>query len=408
MEPRPAAQAPAPDLQTEARVRVASVIESLLEGRTRKVRSTILFDEFCRHLTALGIRLERSTIHMRQLHPQLLARSLHWRADAGGALEMGREHGVETSPFYLESPIRYIYEGGAPIRRRLADGDCVMDFPILQELKAEGYTDYYMCSMPFSVGRMNAIGFSTKHSDGFSDLDIAMIDGALPAFGSVMELNHMRRTATTLLQTYLGPSTGEKVLAGAVKRGDGEIINAVLWYCDMRSFTPYSESLPIDQVIGMLNEYFEAITAPVKAEGGEILKFIGDAVLAVFPLSGLTDDGRCAACSAALSAASGALESLARLNEKRAADGEEALRCGIALARGDVMYGNIGDQSRLDFTVIGPAVNLASRLEGLTYDLEVPIVFDEKIAANAGRPIRSLGHFPLKGIEGEREAFTVA
>ncbi|MDH3474264.1 MAG: adenylate/guanylate cyclase domain-containing protein, partial [Rhodospirillales bacterium] len=282
--------------------------------------------------------------------------------------------------------------------------------PILHDLKAEGWSDYYMTALPFSVSTANAIGFSTGRPGGFSDLDIATVEASLPAFGAVMEMAHLRRTARTLLQTYLGAEPGERVLAGAIKRGDGEVIDAVLWYCDLRDFTPLSESLPLGEVIALLNDYFETMARPVKARGGQILKFIGDAMLAVFPLGGHNAAGACTACIAALETAEQALAGLAELNRPRLAAGKPALRAGVALARGEVMYGNIGDPERLDFTVIGPAVNLATRLEDLTRDLKLdpPIVYTARVAEDSQRPSRSLGRFPLKGIGEPQEAFTLA
>jgi adenylate cyclase len=225
-----------------------------------------------------------------------------------------------------------------------------------------------------------------------------------------MEMAHLRRTARTLLETYLGPTSGERVLSGAVKRGDGEVINAVLWYCDLRNFTQLSETLPLEEVIALLNDYFEAMARPVKAVGGEILKFMGDAMLVIFPLAGLNADGACSACCTGLAVAERALDGIAALNAERTAAGKVPLRCGVALARGDVMYGNIGDVERLDFTVIGPAVNLAIRLEDLTRDLALdpPVVFSAALAANCNRRSRPLGRFKLKGIAEEQEAFTLA
>ena len=407
MEPKRAALSNTPDLATEARVRASGLVDSLLEARTRRLRSTIHFGEFCQGLIGLGVPLSRSSLSISQLHPQLRARTMVWLVESGGAMEIGREHGIESTSTYLDSPIRRVHEGAETIRRRIADPDCPMDFPILAELKAEGFSDYFICCLNFSVGR-NVIGFATKRPDGFTDRELALIQAALPAFAAVMEMNHLRRTASTLLETYLGPRTGAQVLAGAVKRGDGEVINAVLWYCDLRNFTELSETLPIDEVIGLLNDYFATMAEPVKAAGGEILKFIGDAMLAIFPLAGLTADGRCAACIDALDVATAALAGMDQLNERRRAAGQTTLRCGIALARGDVMYGNIGAQERLDFTVIGPAVNLATRLEDLTKDCDPPIIFDQQVAASAGRSTRELGRFKLKGIAEEQTAYTLA
>ncbi len=398
------------DLKAEARARVTPLIDRLLWERTKIKRGTLLFADFCQGLAALGVPLERATLHTRQIHPQLVARSLLWLADAGGAVETGREHSIEAADFYLRSPIRRIYDGAGPIRRRIEDPDSPLDFPILDDLKADGWSDYYMCALPFSTGLINAIGFATRKPGGFGALHLAMIAAILPAIGAIMEMNYLRRTGETLLATYLGPETGQRVLDGAVKRGDGEVIDAALWYCDLRDFTPLSETLPLDEVIGVLNDYFETVAGPVKARGGEILKFIGDAMLAIFPLAGLRQDGACKACWTALQAAEEALAGMAAANERRAAAGKAPLRCGVSVARGEVMYGNIGDAERLDFTVIGPAVNLATRLEDLTRDLKLdpPIVLSARVAANCGRKSRSLGHHKLKGIAETQEAFTLA
>jgi len=403
-KPRPGA------LNAEARARVAPLIDRLLWERTKIKRSTLLFGDFCQGLQQLGVPIGRATIHMGQVHPLLLARSLLWLADSGGAVEAGREHGTESSSKYLDSPIRRIHQGSPPIRRRLEDPDCALDFPILQDLAAEGWSDYYTCALIFSAKLTNVVSFATDRKGGFSELDIATIDAALPVLGAIMEINYQRNTARSLLQTYLGPKTGERVLSGAIKRGDGEVIEAALWYCDLRNFTPLSQTLPVEDVIDLLNDYFETMAGPVKAAQGEILKFIGDAMLAIFPLGGPGPNQSCGACWTALQVSEQALEGMAALNQKRTAAGKVPLSCGVALARGNVMYGNIGDNERLDFTVIGPAVNQATRLEELTRDLKLdpPIVFSAELAEHCGRPTRSLGRFKLKGIAEEQEAFTLA
>ena len=216
----------------------------------------------------------------------------------------------------------------------------------------------------------------------------------------------MRRTAVALLETYLGRESGERVLTGGIKRGQGQVIHAVLWYCDMRNFTELTEQEPLEDVIALLNRYFEIVGASIEKFGGEILKFIGDGVLAIFPLRG-SANGACFACAAALDAALEALDAVKACSEERLAEGKRNLRCGIALDRGEVMYGNVGTPSRLDFTVIGPAVNLAARLEDLTHDLDPPLVVSSAVASSTLLPMRSLGHHKFKGIEAPQEAFTL-
>ena len=231
--------------------------------------------------------------------------------------------------------------------------------------------------MPFSTGRINAIGFSTRIPDGFSETDIELIDDVLPALGAVLELRHLLRTARGLLDAYVGPRTGRKILNGTVKRGDGDEINAVLWYCDLRDFTGMSERLPRDELIALLNDYFEQMAAPVEAHGGEILKFIGDAILAIFPITDGMSPQK--ACCTAIDAALEALQGLDRLNETRRGKSQTQLRCGIALHK-----------------------------EDKTRDLEPPIVFSHKVAERCGRSHRSLGRHAFKGIDGDREVFTLA
>ena len=201
--------------------------------------------------------------------------------------------------------------------------------------------------------------------------------------------------------------TSERIFSGAIKRGDGERIYAVLWYSDLRGFTALSETAPLDEVIVLLDDYFDAIAQPVVERGGEILKFIGDAMLAIF-LCETKEGAVCDACDAALDAAEAAIAGLDALNAARAAQGKAPVHCGIAVHVGEVMYGNIGAADRLDFTVIGPAVNLVNRLEHLCAELGHPIVVSAAISRVAQREFRSLGRHALKGIAETQEAFTLA
>ena len=382
-----------------------AIIDWLLEERLLSTRPTLIFDQFCRRLVEAGLPLDRATFHAPQLHPQIRTTGIFWHREAGGAQEMDREHGIEISPLYKASPIRRIFEGGAPIHTRIEPGEGKLEFPILEDLRRQGYLDYTLRPLPYSTGRINAIGFATKDPAGFNEAHIELIDDVLPTLGAVLELRHLMRTARGLLDAYVGPRTGRKILNGTVKRGDGEEINAVLWYCDLRDFTGLSERLPRDELITLLNDYFEQMAAPIEARGGEILKFIGDAILAIFPITDGLEPHK--ACCAAIDAAQEALRGLERLNETRLEKDQTPLRCGIALHKGDVMYGNIGAPGRLDFTVIGPAVNLVTRIEDMTCELDPPIVFSHKVAERCGCPHRSLGRHAFKGIAGEWEVFTL-
>jgi adenylate cyclase len=224
---------------------------------------------------------------------------------------------------------------------------------------------------------------------------MALLEAITPGVAVNLEVQALRLTARTLLETYVGRQAGARVLDGVIKRGMGETIRAVVWLCDLRGFTSLSEQLPRDALIEILNEYFGRMCAAIESAGGEVLKFIGDALLGIFPVPA---DDPAAACARALGAAEKAQEALATFNAERTAAGKAPIDYGIALHVGDVMYGNIGGENRLDFTVIGPAVNLAARIEGLCGELRRPVLLSAGFVAASGLPARSLGTFPLKGL----------
>lgn len=392
----------------EAALRAAPIRDWLIdEERLRRFRTPLLLDRYARRLVEAGLPLHRVSLHIPQLHPQLAARSLVWDADSGGAVEAAHEHSARHLPTYVASPVKPIFEGGPPIRRHLESADCAKDFPIVQELAAQGFTDYTIRPLLFSDRRPNAISLATRRPGGFAEIDLAVLDQTLPAFASVLELRQLQRTAQEVLSTYVGPNTGERILSGAIRRGDGEMIHAVLWYCDLRGFTALADTQPLDDVIALLNAYFDCVATPVVERGGEILKFIGDAMLAIFPC----EDREAATCDAAdraLQAALAAAEAVAKLRLSCAEEGKTGLTCGVALHIGDVMYGNVGADARLDFTVIGPAVNLVSRIEPLCGSLNVPLVISAQLAGALPGPLRSLGRHALKGIAEPQEIFTPA
>ena len=379
----------------------------LVARQAAPARMTIHIDSYCRKLRALGVPLDRATLVIPQLNPRLRSRSFYWDSEAGGTMEVGRRHGIEQAELYLLSPIRAIFEGAEPIRRRLADPNCPTDYPIVADLKGRGYTDYLACPMAFSDRQINVVTLATKDPDGFLEQHLRLIEASLPALSLVIELRNRRTTAEELLDTYIGHQSGEKVLAGTIKRGEGEVIHAVLWACDLQDFTGLSEREALDEVIALLNDYFEAVGGAISAQGGEILKFIGDALLAIFPLPEASA-GYQQACDNALKAAKTALRSLAELNAARQAEQRPTVTCGIALHIGDVMFGNIGTADRLDFTVIGPAVNLVSRIEALAREFDPPIVCTAAFAAQASFPLESLGRRGFKGIAEPQEVFRLA
>lgn len=415
----PVAQAPAPAevgarhldargrAAEEVRVRAEPIVRWLLQDERRLgARTTMLFDRFARRLIEAGLPLHRASVHIQQLHPQLAARGFLWEAEAGGAVEMGFEHSARNRTGYLASPVRLIFEGGGPVRRRLEDPATPRDFPILRDLEQRGVTDYAIHPMPFSGGASNAISIATQRPGGFDELHLAVLDEVLPAFSAVLELQQQRRTARELLSTYVGPHTGELILNGSVRPGDGEIIHAVIWICDLRGFTALSERKPLAEVIALLNESFDQIAKAVAGQGGEILKFVGDSMLAIFPCDPNSSIG-CPAVNAAIDAAEAAVAGVAALNAERSSQSRAPLHCGVAIHIGEVMYGNIGAADRLDFTVVGPAVNLVSRMEQLCAQLERPIVVSAELARLSSRRFESTGCHVLKGIAEPKEVFAL-
>ena len=395
-------------LSDEATVRAAPIVDWLIHReRIRPGRMVPLLERYAKHLIRAGLPLARVSLHLHQLHPQLAARSLVWDTESGDSIELGHDHSIQNRQSYQESPVKIIFEGGPMVRRRLTDPDCPLDFPILQDFKDTGLTDYAMLPIKVSGGDSHGISIATRAPDGFRDLDIAILEATLPAFGAIIELQQLRRTARDLLSTYVGPKTGELIFSGAIRRGDGEIIHAVIWYCDLRGFTTLSECLPLPEVISILNKCFDRMAQPVVANGGEILKFIGDAILAIFPCDSGAD-AVCTAADAAITAAEAAVTGVDALNQEMGDTDGPLVHCGVAIHVGEVMYGNIGAADRLDFTVIGPAVNLVTRMEPLCAQLDQTLIVSTSLANASQRKFRSLGEHTFKGIAKKEEIFTLS
>jgi adenylate cyclase len=370
----------------------------------RKHSDPIRFlDTFARELRDAGIDVARITTGVPILHPQIFSFSLLW--------ELGKEtterrfrSGPDTTAIMTNSPIRIAYQGGGPTRCDLTAPPREGEFAILHELRRDGLTDYVVYAVPFADGSHKALSLATRRPAGFTPDELALFEAMIPALAFNLEVQALRRTARTLLDTYVGQQSGGRVLEGQIQRGSGETINAVIWLCDLRGFTNLSESLPGATLIDLLNSYFGAMCDAVASEGGEVLKFIGDAMLAIFPIGG----DRAATCRAALTAAERAQAALVEENARREKAGLPRIDYGLALHIGDVIYGNIGSDSRLDFTVIGPAVNLTARIESLCRQLDRQLLLSSDFVEAGGISATSLGRFALKGVGAEQEIFVPA
>jgi adenylate cyclase len=273
---------------------------------------------------------------------------------------------------------------------------------IYGEMRAKGLTDYVAWPFYHTLGKRHIVTFATDRPGGFEDAHIAALSQLLPVLALVSEIRVKNRLARTLLETYVGSHASELILAGATRRGTGTTVRAAILICDLRDFTRISDNWPRDDVIDLLNGYFDAMSEPIERHGGEILKFIGDGLLAIFPLS------EPSACANLLRAVSEARLAMVALNQKNGEESSRApLNYGIGVHVGDVMYGNIGSRTRLDFTVIGPAVNMASRLETLTKQLGKPVLLSRAFAdfVKGEFDLERVGEYPVRGFNDPIELF---
>lgn len=405
---------PEPDAATlpDPSLRAARLGSWLLTKGAEAPDLPTLLTVFAERLRRSGMMLDRMSLHIRLLHPQIRGLTYIWRMGGGAVEVIQREHGVELTPAFKNSPIAAITEGGADgIHIPIGRVPPPYPFEILDELKVEGFTDYAAMAMKISGGRRGVATFATRSAEGFTTADLSLIHDILPALSALVEVRALRLLTTNLLDVYVGSEAGQRILNGDIRRGSGVSISAVLWYCDLRGFTQLADRLPMDQLIALLNNYFDIMGGAVARRGGEILKFIGDAMLAIFPVEAAeSDEEVCRKCVLAIDAATEAIAVMKRLNAQRAAWGQPMMGAGIALHVGEVMYGNIGAADRLDFTVIGPAVNFVTRLEGVTRQLDRSLLTSAAFAdvlsrgPLAGR-LTSLGHYPIKGLIQPVEVF---
>lgn len=334
-----------------------------------------IFAEMCIRLREAGIPLKRSTLHVLIHHPQWLGARFMW-SDGMREAEIARvDYDVRERSEYIGSPANELQDGATEVRENLErDPALGRKHALYDEMRAMGLTDYVAWPLYHTLGKRHLITFAIDRRGGFDDAHLAVLKKVLPVLALVSEIRVKNRLARTLLETYVGTHAGELILAGATRRGTGTTVRAAIMICDLRDFTKISDNWPRDDVIDLLNDYFDAMSEPIARHGGEILKFIGDGLLAIFPLS------QPKACVNLLHAVTEARQAMVALNERNSATGRAPLNYGIGVHVGDVMYGNIGSKARLDFTVIGPAVNMASRLEALTKQIGKPVLLSRDFA----------------------------
>ncbi len=360
-----------------------------------------LFPQFCGRLVDFAIPLDRSTLHLRALHPEYRGVARIWKPGEPLA-ERFMDHGIEKTAIYLESPVRAATEARERLEWRLDEGG-LLPFALLEELRADGYSHYVIAPFVYAEGLVNAISWATRRPGGFAAAELDLLSDALPALATIVEQKAMRRFVRHVLTTYIGAEAGSLILEGQVRRGDVRAITAALMLVDLRDFSLMSDRMSPRAVIRMLNEYFDCVIPPVHERGGEVVEIMGDGVLAIFRQR--AGGSPAEACDAALAAATQGLAALAERN--RGSPGEETLSGGAALHYGTVSYGNIGVGERLDFTVIGPDVNLTSRIERFCRELDCTVIMSEAFAERLGRAMWELGSFAIRGFSRMQRLFTL-
>lgn len=385
---------------------VGPLFEWLVDGGPGALGPAAIVKRVGDDLLAAGVPVCRIVAFVRTLHPHIMGRSFTWRP--GVEVEVAAApYAILQSAEFARSPVAAVFRTAQPLRRRLVDGATRGEFAVLDRLADEGVTDYLALPMVFLSGQVHCVAFATAAPDGFTDAQVEAVTRIVRPLARVAEIMAQGRTAANLLSTYVGRGAGDRIIAGNIQRGDTESIRSVLWFSDLRDFTALAASMEPVALIGVLNDLFECQVPAIERHGGEVLKFMGDGLFAIFPVA---DDAATVGelCDAALDAATDARLALEGLNRARGARGQDPVRFGLALHVGDVAFGNIGGASRLDFTCIGPAVNVAARLESLTRKVERPVVVSAEFAARTTRKTERLGRFELKGVAEPQEVFAPA
>ncbi len=382
---------------------IRSTLDWLAGGALSGTNSDDVLAELCQRMVECGLPLWRVAVFVTTLHPDIMGRRFLWQASSGVTTSNALFAVMDTED-YRKSPFTTVYATRTPLRRHLADADCPLDFAVVKDLRDEGCTDYAAFPLLFTDGTVHAATWSTKAPGGFTPKQFADLEAVIAPLARVAEIRALRRTAGNLIDTYVGHQTGERILSGKIRRGYVEAIRAAIWLSDMRGFTTLSERLPPQALIDRLNRYFECQVPAILEHGGEVLKFMGDGLLAIFPIAGENDAG--AVCRGALSGARRVRARIAELPGK--AGDEEPIRFGLALHVGEVMYGNIGGGNRLDFTCIGPAVNLAARLEKVASKLGETIVASADFAGHFPDEFRRLGEHTVAGFAAPQVVFGLA
>jgi len=389
----------------------AWVTEAGLIGRTESE----LMAGFCQRVVDAGVPLARALVILDTLHPVYEGCAFLWRADApetAEVVEYGRTNEGEAAENWRRSVFFHLLQSGEKmLRRRLATGDPV-DFLSFRQARDEGMTDYLALVHRFAeegvIGEMDCVysSWATDAADGFDDTDVLAVQRLAPFLKLAVKSAALVRMAGNLAETYLGRDPGRRVMSGRIVRGVAEKIGAVLWESDLHGYTHISDTVAPEQIIPLLNDYADVVVSAIHGHGGDVLKLIGDGTLAIF-----AGDDREQACRAALAAAARLRKEVQKLNRTREQAGLPTTQVYLALHVGDVFYGNVGSKDRLDFTVIGPAVNEVSRILAMSRSVDQDLLLSASFADTLGDAMRqhlvSVGRYALRGVAQPQELFTV-
>lgn len=380
-----------------------AIVDWLVDGARSAPDTDDVLAELCNRLLGCGIPLWRVGLFVLTLHPQIMGQRFLWMPGTDVDVDSAPYKAFEADDF-RNSPVRRVIDTGFSVRRRLAYEDCPIDFAVTRDLLQQGATDYLAVPLFFADGTVHGATFATQWPGGFSDAQIGGLESVIAPLARVVENRRLQRTARILLDTYVGNHAGAHILAGEITRGHTAMIDAAIWLSDMRDFTHLADHLPLQTLVDLLNRYFDCQVPAILKHGGEVLKFMGDGLLAIFAVASRSDNEQ-QVCNAALAAALEARTAITASFPPTEDLSNTRGRFGLALHVGEVFYGNVGSGDRLDFTCIGPAVNLAARIEKLTGELGRTILASGEFAQHFASGLVPVGEFAVRGFGAEHLVF---
>ncbi|MEM6657842.1 MAG: adenylate/guanylate cyclase domain-containing protein [Pseudomonadota bacterium] len=371
------------------------------EGRILADETEIV-TRYCEGLQQLGVPLSRVRVGQNYSNPLISAWGILWSPEGSGKYTVPIE--IRVSSAWHGSPFQYVVNSRECLRKRLTELNLEIEHEVFSELLADGATDFLAMPLEYGDGSVQGSSFCTGHINGFSDRDIEYLKDTRHALSAALEPTAMRESQASLLRTYLGDGAAQEIGNGLIKRGEHKSVSAAILFADLRGFTAKSEIWPEPKLLEIMGDYFEMVVGPIRENGGDVLKFMGDGVLAIFEAT----QGPGPTCEAAIAAATQSLQRLEAYNKTARHNHQEEIAFVIGIDFGTVTFGNIGSPDRLDFTVVGSAVNVASRVQGLCKNLNETLLVTTDVQKYIQTATQSLGSHALKGLGEEVEVFRIS